>query len=176
MFEAPTYDEAVVKAGETGFEVILSYEGRNTQVAFWSVLYPPVGKVRVIAKDADGIRPATVNDMDLTALVPKPLTGADKVTAFQSQEQYTGTVIWKVYTDTNNFWAPFTMTKFAANKVYQAVVTLKPKTSLFSFKGVAKNSFKHTQADSVTNDANSGVVTITFPATAALQPDTGAAQ
>jgi hypothetical protein len=53
VFEGETYDEAAVLAGEAGFEVILSYEGRNRQGLFGS----PVGKVRVIAKDADGIRP-----------------------------------------------------------------------------------------------------------------------
>jgi hypothetical protein len=53
VFVGASYDEAAVLAGEAGFEVILSYEGRNTQGLFGS----PVGSVRVIAKDADGIRP-----------------------------------------------------------------------------------------------------------------------
>jgi hypothetical protein len=52
VFVGTTYDEAAVLAGEAGFEVILSYEGRNRQGLFGS----PVGSVRVIAKDADGIR------------------------------------------------------------------------------------------------------------------------
>jgi hypothetical protein len=52
VFEATSYDQAAVLAGEAGFEVILSYEGRNRQGLFGS----PVGSVRVIAKDADGIR------------------------------------------------------------------------------------------------------------------------
>jgi hypothetical protein len=52
VFEGTTYDEAAVLAGEAGFEVILSYEGRNKQGLFGS----PVGSVRIIAKDADGIR------------------------------------------------------------------------------------------------------------------------
>jgi hypothetical protein len=53
VFEGAFYDEAAVLAGEAGFEVILSYEGRNTQ----GLLGSPVGSVRIIAKDADGIRP-----------------------------------------------------------------------------------------------------------------------
>jgi hypothetical protein len=53
VFVGATYDEAAVLAGEAGFEVILSYEGRNRQGFFGS----PVGSVRIIAKDADGIRP-----------------------------------------------------------------------------------------------------------------------
>jgi hypothetical protein len=53
VFEGASYDEAAVLAGEAGFEVILSYEGRNTQGLFGS----PVGHFRILAKDADGIRP-----------------------------------------------------------------------------------------------------------------------
>jgi len=55
VFEGTTYDEAAVLAGEAGFEVILSYEGRNRQ----GLLGSPVGAVRIIAKDTDGIRPGT---------------------------------------------------------------------------------------------------------------------
>jgi hypothetical protein len=59
VFEGASYDAAVVKAGEAGFEVILSYEGRNQQGPFgWG------GKVRVLAKDADGIRPAAATPAD----------------------------------------------------------------------------------------------------------------
>jgi hypothetical protein len=54
LFVGASYDEAAVLAGEAGFEVILSYEGRNRQGLFGA----PVGSVRVIAKDADGIRPS----------------------------------------------------------------------------------------------------------------------
>jgi hypothetical protein len=46
VFEGASYDEAAVKAGEAGFEVILSYEGRNQQ----GLLGSPVGSVRIIAK------------------------------------------------------------------------------------------------------------------------------
>jgi hypothetical protein len=53
VFEGVSYDDAAVQAGEAGFEVILSYEGRNTQ----GFSIAPVGSVRIIAKDADGIRP-----------------------------------------------------------------------------------------------------------------------
>jgi hypothetical protein len=51
VFEGATYDEAAILAGEAGFEVILSYEGRNQQGPMGST-----GSVRIIAKDADGIR------------------------------------------------------------------------------------------------------------------------
>jgi hypothetical protein len=48
--------------------------------------------------------------------------------------------------------------------VYKAVVSLTAKSG-FTFAGVAENSFTHSGATSVANAANSGTVTITFPAT-----------
>jgi hypothetical protein len=53
VFEGASYDQAAVLAGEAGFEVIISYEGRNLQGPMGSA-----GSVRIIAKDADGIRPS----------------------------------------------------------------------------------------------------------------------
>jgi hypothetical protein len=55
--------------------------------------------------------------------------------------------------------------------VYRAVVTLTAKTG-FTFTGVAAGSFTYSGATSVANAANSGTVTITFPATAAPSADT----
>jgi hypothetical protein len=63
---------------------------------------------------------------------------------------------------------------FAASTEYRAVLTLTAKSG-FTFTGLAANSFSYTEATSVTNDANSGTVTITFPATDAdpTAPDGG---
>jgi hypothetical protein len=54
-FEGKSYDEAAVLAAEAGYEIILSYEGRGKQGLFNAVN----ASVRLIAKDADGIRPST---------------------------------------------------------------------------------------------------------------------
>jgi hypothetical protein len=54
VFEGKSYDQAVALAGEAGFEVILSYEGRTSHPL--GFLVP---KVRVLAKDGDGIRPGS---------------------------------------------------------------------------------------------------------------------
>jgi membrane-associated protease RseP (regulator of RpoE activity) len=64
VFEGASYDEAAVKAGEAGFEVIISYEGRNTQGLFGFL----VGSVRVIAKDADGSRQSTAGWLGVSLL------------------------------------------------------------------------------------------------------------
>jgi hypothetical protein len=56
--------------------------------------------------------------------------------------------------------------------VYKAVVTLTAKAG-WTFDGVGANSFIYTGAVEISNAANSGTVTITFPATAAEDPNTG---
>ncbi|MDR2499838.1 MAG: hypothetical protein LBD37_02000 [Treponema sp.] len=53
IFEGGSYAAAAARAAEAGFEVILAYEGLNQHIL--SFLIP---KTRVIAKDADGVRPA----------------------------------------------------------------------------------------------------------------------
>jgi hypothetical protein len=73
--------------------------------------------------------------------------------------QYTGTVAWK---ESNGI--TYVNGNFAGGRVYQAVVTLTPKTG-FTFTGVAANSFSYTGATTVTNAADSGIVTIIFPVT-----------
>jgi hypothetical protein len=54
--------------------------------------------------------------------------------------------------------------------VYKAVVTLAAKNG-YTFNGVAAGSFSYSGATAITNAANSGVVTITFPATGASGQD-----
>jgi hypothetical protein len=55
---------------------------------------------------------------------------------------------------------------FAASTVYKALVTLTAKAG-YTFAGVEANSFTYTGA-TVSNPANSGVVTIAFPATSGV--------
>jgi hypothetical protein len=104
----------------------------------------------------------TVDALTLTALVTAPVKDAAPVTTAIDQTQYAGTIAWKLDDGTTN--APAT---FAASTVYKAIVTLAAKSG-YTFDGVGANSFAHTGAASVVNAANSGVVTITFPATGAV--------
>jgi hypothetical protein len=66
-------------------------------------------------------------------------------------------------------WYAFYRQRLAPSTVYRALVTLSVKPG-YTFTGVAANSFIHMGTDSgmVTNPVDSGTVTITFPATAAL--------
>jgi hypothetical protein len=107
-----------------------------------------------------------VSLLDLTGAVTAPVKDAAPDTTAIDTAQYTGTVAWHYAGG-----AAFTGNAFAASTVYKAIVTLTAKSG-YTFTGVAANSFTCTGATSVTNAADSGTVTITFPATAAITATT----
>ncbi|GAB6393049.1 MAG: leucine-rich repeat domain-containing protein [Treponematales bacterium] len=107
-----------------------------------------------------GTKDAVVDILDLTNAVTAPVRDAAPDTTAIDTVQYTGTVAWKDSADAA------VSGNFAASTVYKALVTLAAKSG-YTFAGVAENSFTCTGA-TVTNAADSGTVTITFPATAAL--------
>ncbi|GAB6392400.1 MAG: leucine-rich repeat domain-containing protein [Treponematales bacterium] len=102
---------------------------------------------------------AVVSLLNLTGAVTTPAAGAAPDTTAIDTDEYTGTVEWQ-----NAGGTAFTGSAFEAYTVYKALVTLTAKDG-FTFTGVAANSFTHTGAASVTNAADSGTVTVTFPAT-----------
>ena len=85
--------------------------------------------------------------------VTAPVVGEKPVTAITEGKQFTGTVTWSPEVST-----------FAASTVYTATITLTPKVG-YKLDGVAANFFTIAGAASVSNGANSGVVTAVFPAT-----------
>lgn len=85
--------------------------------------------------------------------VTAPAVGEKPVTAITEGKQFTGTVTWSPEVST-----------FAASTVYTATITLTPKVG-YKLDGVAANFFTVAGATSVSNEANSGVVTAVFPAT-----------
>ncbi|GHV06448.1 hypothetical protein FACS189485_14980 [Spirochaetia bacterium] len=106
-----------------------------------------------------GTADVVVSALNLTALVTAPVKDATPLTPSINQTQYTGTIAW-----TNSSGTAHT-SAFAASTVYKAVVTLTAQPG-YTFTSVAANSFTYSGA-TVTNAADSGTVTITFPATAA---------
>jgi hypothetical protein len=102
----------------------------------------------------------TVTDLNLTGKVTAPVKDATPATTAIDTTQYTGTIVWKKADDTA------VSGNFAAGTVYKAVVTLTAQTG-FTFAGVAANAFAYNGATTVTNAADSGTVTITFPETEA---------
>jgi hypothetical protein len=100
--------------------------------------------------------PVTGNAIiDIAAIegVTVPISGETPVTAITETTQYTGTVEW-LPNDTT----------FAALTVYTATITLMPKPG-FILTGVKANFFTVSGATTVSNSADSGVITAVFPAT-----------
>ncbi len=85
--------------------------------------------------------------------VTNPKTGDAPVSAITEDTNFSGTVTWSPEAAV-----------FAASTVYTATVTLTPKAG-YTFDGVAANFFTVAGATSVSNEANSGVVTAVFPVT-----------
>ena len=86
--------------------------------------------------------------------IPKPNKGKTPVSTITEDTNFSGTVSWSPAAST-----------FAASTVYTATITLTAKSG-FTFEGVEENSFSVTGLpSSVTNAANSNVVTAVFPET-----------
>ncbi len=82
-----------------------------------------------------------------------PVTGATPVTTAIDTVQYTGTITWSPADN-----------PFAVSTVYTANIVLTAKAK-WTLTGVATNFFTVAGATSITNTADSGVVTAMFPAT-----------
>ena len=96
---------------------------------------------------------ATVVNISNISGVPVPVYGDIPVTAITPTAQFTGTVSW----------IPLHAT-FVAETGYTATITLTAKPG-YTLEGVNANFFTVAGATSVSNSANSGVVTAVFPVT-----------
>jgi len=84
-----------------------------------------------------------------------PVTGGIPAASITPNEQYSGTVTW----------LPPVTNMFAAGIEYIATITLKARTG-YTLTGVEENFFTVEGATTVSNNADSGVVTAKFPTTA----------
>lgn len=100
------------------------------------------------------ITPMKIIDIFDISGVTVPVKGSTPVTSITDTTQYTGKVSW------NPNHSPF-----SAETVYTATITITPKTG-FTLTGVEANKFRVVNATTVTNGADSGEVTATFPTTA----------
>ncbi len=112
-----------------------------------SAAYLPITQVFTLLVNAQ-----TVTNLDLTSLLPAPVNDQTPATTIDNA-QYTGTIVWSP-----------SSSEFLSSTVYTATITLTA-TDNYTFNGVASNAFAYTGATSVSNDANSGTVTIVFAAT-----------
>ena len=97
------------------------------------------------------ILPKTINTAitQLTAPVKNEVPQTEIET-----DEYTATVVW----------SPGVTEKFVYNTVYTATITITPKTN-YTVKGIAKNGYTVSGAETVTNEADSVTVTAVYSAT-----------
>jgi uncharacterized repeat protein (TIGR02543 family) len=125
----------------------------------WAVSFTVEG-ADMVSNDADsGVViarfPQTGGTINIPAIrgLTVPVTGEIPVTVIYNA-QHTGTVTW----------SPVVNGTFAGATIYTATVTITPRTS-YTLEGVPADFFTVEEADTVSNDANSGVITVTFPHT-----------
>lgn len=149
--------QAVVAAALTIVNTQVVAPNKNTNTAGYTII--TISAVTAPSRDLTvaifGLEEAERVTVTETAVggVTAPVVGEKPVTAITEGTQFTGTVTWSPEVST-----------FAASTVYTATITLTPKVG-YKLDGVAANSFTVAGAASVSNGANSGVVTAVFPAT-----------
>jgi hypothetical protein len=114
---------------------------------------PDSGAVRISFPAASAGGTAVVYDTDLSGHIPRPISGETPAEGITGT-QYTGTISW----------SPMPQGSFQYDTVYTAVLILSAAPG-YTFTGIEQNAFTHGAAsgNAVTNLANSGTVTITFP-------------
>ena len=149
--------QAVVAAALTIVNTTVATPNKNTNTAGYtlitiSAVTAPSRELTVAIFGLVEAERVTVTEPAIVG-VTAPVVGETPVTAITEGKQFTGTVTWSPEVST-----------FAASTVYTATITLTPKVG-YKLDGVAANFFTVAGATSVSNGANSGVVTAVFPAT-----------
>lgn len=149
--------QAVVAAALTIVNTTVATPNKNTNTAGYtlitiSAVTAPSRELTVAIFGLEEAERVTVTEPVIGG-VTAPVVGETPVTAITEGKQFTGTVTWSPEVAT-----------FAASTVYTATITLTPKAG-YKLDGVAANFFTVAGATSVSNGANSGVVTAVFPAT-----------
>ena len=149
--------QAVVAAALTIVNTTVATPNKNTNTAGYtlitiSAVTAPSRELTVAIFGLEEAERVTVTEPAIVG-VTAPVVGETPVTAITEGKQFTGTVTWSPEVST-----------FAASTVYTAAITLTPKAG-YKLDGVAANFFTVAGATSVSNEANSGVVTAVFPAT-----------
>lgn len=149
--------QAVVAAALTIVNTTVATPNKNTNTAGYtlitiSAVTAPSRELTVAIFGLEEAERVTVTEPAIVG-VTAPVVGETPVTAITEGKQFTGTVTWSPEVST-----------FAASTVYTATITLTPKVG-YKLDGVAANFFTVAGATSVSNGANSGVVTAVFPAT-----------
>jgi hypothetical protein len=116
----------------------------------------------------------TITDLDLTGKIIAPVK-FNQITTGLNAPQYTGTIAWETEAG-----GPVAEPYFATGTEYKAVITLRVKTG-YTFGGIGADSFAYSSyghndddepAGRINNEADSGIIAMSFPATAGVYADT----
>ena len=151
--------QAVVAAALTIVKTYVAAPNKDTNMAGYteitiSAVTAPNRELTVAIFGLEEAERVTVTEPAIGG-VTAPVVGEKPVTAIAEGKQFTGTVTWS---------PDLVNGKFGPQTVYTATITRTPKVG-YKLDGVAANFFTVAGATSVSNGANSGVVTAVFPAT-----------
>ena len=96
-------------------------------------------------------------------ILPKTINSAITLTAPVKNEVPQTEITTDEYTATVS-WSPKVTDKFVYNTVYTATIIITPKAN-YTVKGIAKNGYTVSGAETVTNEADSVTVKVVYPAT-----------
>ena len=141
----PTFGIDVFDGIPSGLQILVPSGSASDFEAALSGMLP----ADTVIKEPEAV--ISITEIPVTA----PVTGAAPVTTITETEQYTGSIGWYPEDDL-----------FVKDTVYTATITLLPKEG-YTLTGVAANSFTVTGATTISNPANSGIITADFPVTEA---------
>ena len=150
--------QAVIAAALTIVNTAVTAPNKNTNTVGFttitiSAVNAPSRELTVAIFGLEEAERVTVTEPVIEG-IPAPVARKYPKKVVQEGRQFTGTVAWSPSAVAFNYAT-----------VYTATITLKAKVG-YTFDGVAENFFTAAGAASVSNAANSGVVTAVYPATA----------
>lgn len=150
--------QAVIAAALTIVNTAVTAPNKNTNTVGFttitiSAVNAPSRELTVAIFGLEEAERVTVTEPVIEG-IPAPVARKYPAKVVREGRQFTGTVAWSPSAVAFNYAT-----------VYTATITLKAKVG-YTFDGVAENFFTAAGAASVSNAANSGVVTAVYPATA----------
>lgn len=177
-------DDAIAQAQAAMVDVVISADGSDVEPGRYWVTPEAKDALDAAIREAEAARDAVTSPQEIEAVVAElmaaveafnngkarglkavivsireikgvaaPITGEAPVDSITENEQYRGEVTW----DPDD-------ALFRSNTVYTATITLSPKPG-FTLDGLEADFFTVAEAESVTYEPGSGVVTAVFPET-----------
>lgn len=153
------YANNVAISGATSTTYVLTTNEQNKTIKF-EVTPVAVEGITTGTPVPSSVSGTVLQTINISAIggVTRPVNNAVPDTTVDETIQYTATISWS---SPSGFRANG---RYRSGAIYTATITITPKTG-YTLQGIPANYFAITNATSVTNSENSGVVTATFPPT-----------